>query len=94
MAEQPNIVERDGPKGGEYYDVELSDGRLLSVSRKNDDRRVWLGRPDDPASYNDQPGGIGRIDKLLDEWCARIALDPTDAELYWALSALASRKRT
>lgn len=81
MTEPPKILERDGPKGGEYYDVDLSDGRLLSVSRKNDDQRVWLGRPGEPSSYSDHAGGIGRIDKLLDEWRARIALDDEAAEL-------------
>jgi hypothetical protein len=91
---QPHVLELDGPRGGEYFYVDLSDGRRLSVSRKNRDQRAWLGRPDEPGSYYHQAGGIGRIDRLLDEWRARIASSPTDAELYWALSALASRKRT
>jgi hypothetical protein len=94
VPEQPNIFEWDGPQGGEYYVVELSDGRWLSVSRKSSDQRVWLGRRDDPPTYRGQAGGIGRVDKLLDEWRRRIALDPVDAELYWALSALATRKRS
>lgn len=63
------------------------------MSRKKDDRRVWLRQPDVPGSYRQQRGGIGTVDKLLEEWSARIALDTEVAELYWALSALASRKR-
>jgi hypothetical protein len=65
----------------------------MAVSRKRGDNRVWLGRPDDPKSWDQQRGGIGTVDKLLDDWLARIALDAEAAELYWALSALASRKR-
>ena len=91
-AEPPTVLEFDGARGGEYYSVDLSDGRRLLVSRKRDDRRVWLGRPNDPESYAQQRGGIGTVDKLLDEWRGRIALDDDAAELYWALSALASRK--
>jgi hypothetical protein len=90
MTEQPNILERDGPKGGKYYFVNLSDGRQLHVSRNESDRRVWLGRPDVPGSYYGQPGGIGRIDKLLDEWGARS--DSEGRELYAALKALASSR--
>lgn len=90
MTEWPIVVEREGPRGGEYYDVHLKDGRLMTVSRKKDDRRVWLGRPDEPGSFNDQPGGIGNIDRLLDEWKAR-----SDAEaevLYSALKALVASR--
>jgi hypothetical protein len=90
--EQPTVHESDGNRGGEYYYVDLSDGRRLLVSRKKDDRRVWLGRPDDKASYNDQLGGIGNVDKLLDDWRAQIASDAEAREKYWALSALAARK--
>ena len=64
--ESPKVLEEDGPRGGEYYYVVLSDGRRLHVSRKNNDRRVWLGRPDEPGSYRQQRGGIGTVDKLLD----------------------------
>jgi hypothetical protein len=90
MTEGPNVFEREGPKGGRYYAVTLSDGRQLNVSRKKDDRRVWLGRPDDPGSFSGQAGGIERIDKLLDEWGARS--DAEGAELFSALKALASSR--
>ena len=87
------VREHDGPKGGEYFAVDLSDGRALHVSRKPDDKRVWLGRPEQPETYQGQPGGIGTISKLLDEWRARVALDPAMAEMYKALAALdAARK--
>ena len=39
---------------------------------------MWLGRPDQPESYQGQPGGIGTISKLLAEW----------KEVYDALVAL------
>lgn len=94
MTDGPSVRQLDGPRGGEYYVVDLSDGRILTVSRKLDDQRVWLGTPDDPKSFAQQRGGIGNIDKLLGEWFARVALDDEAAELYWALNALASRKRT
>lgn len=58
------------------------------MSRKPEDKRVWLGRPDQPETYQDQPGGIGTISKLLDEWRAQVALDPAIAEMYEALVAL------
>jgi hypothetical protein len=86
------IEERDGPRGGEYLFVRLDDGRRLSLSSKLGDDGVWLGRPDEPDSYTGQPGGIGRLDKLLDEWRARAALDPEARELYEAGRALARRK--
>jgi hypothetical protein len=90
MTETPNVFEREGPKGGKYYDANLSDGRLLSVSRNESDRRVWLGRPDEPGSYTGQAGGIGRIEDLLDQWGAR---DDSEArELYSALKVLASSR--
>ena len=82
------VREHDGPLGGEYFAVDLSDGRALHVSRKPEDKRVWLGRPDQPESYRGQRGGIGTISKLLDEWRARVALDPALAEMYEALVAL------
>ena len=82
------IREEDGPRGGEFFAVDLSDGRALHVSRKADDARVWLGRPDQPGSYQDQRGGIGTISKLLDEWRAQVALDPAKREMYDALVAL------
>ncbi len=49
---------------------------------------MWLGRPDQPGSYQGQRGGIGTISKLLDEWRARLALDPAMLEKYEALVAL------
>ena len=90
--EPPTVHEENGPRGGEYFYADLSDGRRLLVSRKPNDTRVWLGQPDNPQSYDQQRGGIGNIDKLLDEWRAQIALDAGAAELYWALSALASSR--
>jgi hypothetical protein len=87
------VSEQDGARGGEYYFVDLPDGRRMAVSRKRGDNRVWLGRPDDPKSWDQQRGGVGTIDKLLNEWLARIALDAEAADLYWALSALQSSKR-
>ena len=90
MTETPNVFEREGPKGGKYYAVDLSDGRQMDVSRNESDRRVWLGRPEDPGSYTGQPGGIGTIDKLLDEWGA--GSDAEAAELYAALKALESSR--
>ena len=86
--ELPEVFEENGPRGGQYYFVKLSDGRRLHMSRKTGDQRVWLGRPDVAGSYMDQRGGIGSMKKLLDEWKA----DAEAAELYRALSALASRK--
>jgi hypothetical protein len=92
-SDRPTVHQSDGDRGGEYFYVDLSDGRRLLVSRKKNDHRVWLGRPDEPKSYDQQLGGIGRIDKLLDQWRAQIALDDESAELYWALSALDSSRR-
>ena len=91
--EPPKVLERDGPKGGEYFYVDLSEGRRISVSRKPDDKRVWLGEVDVPSSYSDQAGGVGSIDHLLGEWFAQVAIDDQVAEQYWALQALdAARK--
>ncbi len=67
MTEQPNILELEGPRGGKYFAADLRDGRRLYVSRKKDDKRVSLRRPDVPGSLHDQRGGIGTIDKLLDQ---------------------------
>lgn len=89
MSELPEVHEENGPRGGQYYFVKLSDGRRLHVSRKKGDQRVWLGRPDVRGSYMDQRGGIGSINRLLDRWKA----DVEAGELYSALSALASRKK-
>jgi hypothetical protein len=82
------VRERNGPEEGEYFEVELGDGRVLHASRKSEDKRVWLGRPDQPESYRDQPGGIGTIGKLHDDWRAQFALDPAMREMYEALVAL------
>jgi hypothetical protein len=88
------VREHDGPRGGQFYAVDLSDGRALHVSRKLEDKRVWLGRPDQPGSYHGQRGGIGTISKLLDEWAAQVELDPAMKEMYDALVALdAARER-
>src|SRR5919197_3752300 len=43
---KPNVFEREAPRGGEYYAVDLSDGRQMELLRKKGDQRVWLGRPD------------------------------------------------
>ena len=83
-----DVAKHDGPRGGAYYLVNLSDGRQLVVSRKRGDPRVWLGRPEEKASWQGQRGGIGKIDKLLDEWFAEIASNPEARELHLALSAL------
>jgi hypothetical protein len=86
------IERRDGPRGGQYLTIGLSDGRALHVSRKPGDERVWLGQPGDPSSYANQRGGIGTIDKLLDEWRSRVALEPAAAEMYAAFAALKAEK--
>jgi hypothetical protein len=86
------VRERDGPRGGEYFEVDLSDGRALHVSRKQTEKRVWLGRPDQPESYRDQRGGIGTISKLLDEWQDQVE-DPAMVEMYEALVAARSSPR-
>jgi hypothetical protein len=87
-----DVREYNGPRGGEFYFMDLSDGRAVFVSRKPEDERVWLGRPNVPGSFYGQRGGIGNIRNLLDEWRARIALDPKMPEMYAALVALAGRK--
>jgi len=88
------VKAEDGERGGEYFVVELSDGRKLAVSRKPEDERAWLGRPDEPASYRGQRGGVGTIDHLLDEWRSEIATSDEARELYEALSALKQRRTT
>jgi hypothetical protein len=87
------VLETEGTRGGQYYVVDLPDGRRMAVSRKRGDDRVWVGVQGDPKSWDQQRGGVGTIPKLLDEWRARLALDTESADLYWALSALASRKK-
>jgi hypothetical protein len=90
-----HIAEWDGPKGGEYFVVELSDGRALSVSRKHGDDRVWLGRPGEPSSYRGQRGGIGTLDRLLEDLRGRLATGTDeDRELYDAAAALKRRRQT
>ncbi len=74
------VTESDGPRGGEYFNVRLADGRVMSVSRKAGDQRYWLGRPGD--SYAGQRGGTGTIEKGLAEY----------HELYSALRALKDHK--
>jgi hypothetical protein len=86
----PNVFETEGPRGGEYYAVDLSDGRQMDVLRKKSDRRVWLGRPDNFGAFSGQRGGIGRVDKLLEEWGART--DVEGEELFSALRALVSHR--
>jgi hypothetical protein len=87
------VEEQDGSRGGEYFRVRLPDGRMMAVSRKLNDHRVWLGREDDPSSWDHQRGGIGRIDKLLDEYLSRIALDAEARMLYFALRELDAARR-
>lgn len=85
----PTIAEEDGPRGGEYFVVHLSDGRALAVSRKIGDHRVWLGRPDEPGSYHGQRGGIGTLDQFLDDLRGRVATGTAeDREVYEAATAL------
>jgi hypothetical protein len=60
----------------------------LHVSWKPEDKRVWLGRPDQRGSYQGQRGGIGTIPRLLDEWRGQLALEPAMTEMYEALVAL------
>jgi hypothetical protein len=59
---------------------------VLTVSRKPGDNRLWLGSPDDLSTFRGQRGGVGTIDKMLDEWRAKLELDPAMLELYGALS--------
>jgi hypothetical protein len=88
-----DIEELDGPQQGEYFIIKFSDGRQVSVSRKPGDKRVWLGRTDDPASYRNQRGGIGTIDRVLDDLRPRLTeAAPEDLELYHALSELKARR--
>jgi hypothetical protein len=87
---KPNVFEREAPRGGEYYAVDLSDGRQMEVLRKKGDPRVWLGRPDNFGAFSGQRGGIGRVDKLLEEWGART--DVEGEELFSALRALVSHR--
>jgi hypothetical protein len=94
MGDPPEVFELDGRRGGQYFAADLSDGRRMLVSRKPNDRRVWLGRPGDPQSYDQQRDGIGLIPKLLDEWFSQIAEDEQVAERYWALSALDARRKS
>ena len=52
MADQADVFKREGPRGGKYYAINLSDGRQMDVLRDSRDRRVWLGRLDEPGSFN------------------------------------------
>ena len=52
--------------------VDLSDGRRLSVSRKNDDRRVCLGRPDDPGPTTTNPAGSTAADLVDRSFASRL----------------------
>jgi hypothetical protein len=87
------ITEQDGPRGGEYFVAYLSDGRAVAVSRKPGDDRVWLGRRDEPGSYQGQRGGIGTLERFLDDLRARLATgSDEDRELYHAAADLKRRK--
>jgi hypothetical protein len=87
---EPNVFEREAPRGGGYYAVDLSDGRQMDVLRKKGDQRVWLGRPDNFGAFSGQRRGIGRVEKLLEEWGTRT--DVEGEELFSALRALVSRR--
>jgi hypothetical protein len=95
------VFEYDGPRGGQYYCVDLEDGRRMAVSRKDGDDRVWFGVPvlgvsggHSTSKGAGQRGGIGTADKLLEEWSGRIALDPDARELYSTLRALVAHKES
>ena len=87
---EPRVFEREAPRGGGYYAVDLSDGRQMDVLRKKGDQRVWLGRPDNFGAFSGQRRGIGRVEKLLEEWGTRT--DVEGEELFSALRALVSRR--
>jgi hypothetical protein len=50
------VREADGPRGGAYYLVDLP-GRVIGLSRKDGDDRVWLGKEHQPETFADQRGG-------------------------------------
>ena len=87
---EPNVFEKEAPRGGGYYAVDLSDGRQMDVLRKKRDQRVWLGRPDNFGAFSGQRRGIGRVEELLEEWGART--DVEGEELFSALRALVSHR--
>ena len=60
------VRETNGPRGGEYFIVDLPGGRVFGLSRKSGDDRVWVGRPDEPKTFDEQRGGIGRLDQLIE----------------------------
>jgi len=60
------VREADGPRGGAYYLVDLPGGRVIGLSRKDGDDRVWLGKEDQPETFADQRGGIGKLDKVIE----------------------------
>jgi|ERR671924_119199 hypothetical protein len=89
------IEELNGSRGGEYFIVYLTDGRAVSVSRKPGDKRVWLGTAGEPSSYRGQRGGVGTIDRFIDDLRARLATGTDeDRELYNAVIALKHRKES
>jgi len=86
------VTEREGPRGGLYFEVFLTDGRRMTVTQTKSDNRVWLGGPND--SYYGQRGGTGKkIPQQLDEWRSQMAHDPEAEELYRALRALVKAKQ-
>jgi hypothetical protein len=63
---KPDLGRLDGPRGGAYYLVDLPGGRVIGLSRKDGDDRVWLGKEDQPETFADQRGGIGKLDKVIE----------------------------
>jgi hypothetical protein len=61
-----DVRKSDGPRGGEYFLVDLPGGRLFGTSRKSGDDRVWMGKADAPESFIDQRGGIGHLGQLIE----------------------------
>ena len=86
------VHEEDGPRGGAYFTIDLPDGRIMGVSRKPHDERCWIGRRDDPGSFQGQAGGVGKIEAPLSEWRGQLALNDEVLDLYSALSALQAIK--
>jgi hypothetical protein len=101
MTEQKDVVnirKLDGKRSAKYYAADLSGGRQMIISRRTRaDRRVWLSNADEWLLANVYgiagPGGIGRIDNLLDEWRERAAIDPEAAEFWRALRWLDMQPR-
>ena len=94
-----NIRKLDGKGGAKYFAADLSGGRKMIIRRetRRTDRRVWLSDADDWLQSHGYEkagkGGLGTIDKLLDEWRGRAATDPEAEELWRALRWLDMQPR-